>query len=159
MQHLILNNDLLLPCPEGFRLMEDAERDSLQMIEKGPGIVLSDPARHMMISVGWKQPNGLALLLLSDGDLVKKTEQTVRKAMQPCGYRAEGPTRHLNRVAGLTMNGFRYGYTAQGVEMSAETCILRRKKTLYFFHCYVRAAQRDEGFALWESVLGSIDGR
>ena len=154
MEHLLLNNELLLPCPDGFHPLNEEECAALPQLESGSGAVLSDPARHMLISVGWKQPNGFALLLLSDDEVAKRTEQTVRRAMQRFGYRAEG---FLTRtIAQLPAKGFRYGYTAQGVEMSAENCILRRKKTLWYFHCYVRAAQRDEGFALWETVLGGI---
>ncbi len=154
MERLLLNNELLLPCPDGFHPLDEEERAALPQLESGSGAVLSDPARHMLISVGWKQPNGFALLLLTDDEVAKRTEQTVRRAMQRFDYRAEG---FLTRtIAGLPAKGFRYGYTAQGVEMCAETCILRRKKTLYYFHCYARAARREESFALWESVLGGI---
>ena len=49
-----VNEALLVSCPEGFHVMTEEERGKLKMLTDGPGICLSDPERHIMISVGYR---------------------------------------------------------------------------------------------------------
>ena len=115
MDSVILNDELKLAYPEGFHVLSAEEMDRMQFLEKGAGICLSDPERHILISVGWKRPGVLAGLMLNAGDLAKNSEKTIRKAMQNMGYRCRGFEKR--QIAGNRAEGFGYEYSAQGVEM------------------------------------------
>ena len=69
MEDVLLNNSLKLPCPEGFHVMDDEERSELNIMGNGPGVCLSNPERHIIVSIGWQQVGGLTSLLLKSGDI------------------------------------------------------------------------------------------
>ena len=156
MQEILLNDTLVLSCPEGFHLMTEAERSGVSLAEDGPWIGLSAPEKHILVTAGWKQVRGLAALL-GRGDLAKNMEKRVRKPMQPFGYRLEGFTERS--IAGERAAGFRYSYRAQGTEMYAESYALKRGGAVYYFHFYVRAAMKAESLPVWEEMLGFVRAR
>ena len=63
----LLNEELNLACPEGFREMDQAERAKLNMLKDGEGVCLTDPARHLVLSVGWKRTGRLLSFLARRG--------------------------------------------------------------------------------------------
>ena len=48
---MLLNQELNLTVPEGFRELTGEERSKLNFIEDGEGCCLQDAGRHIMISV------------------------------------------------------------------------------------------------------------
>ena len=50
-----LEDKLFLEYPEGFHELDEDERKSLTFLEEGPCLCLSDPGKHILISIGWKQ--------------------------------------------------------------------------------------------------------
>ena len=87
---MILNNELKLPVPEGFHVMDEEEVSRLRLLEEGPFAGLSDPERHMMITVGWKRLGSLTALMVNAGDVARHTEKTIHRAMAQMGYHCEG---------------------------------------------------------------------
>ncbi len=47
--------------------MDQAERAKLNMLKDGEGVCLTDPARHMVLSVGWKRTGRLLSFLARRG--------------------------------------------------------------------------------------------
>ncbi len=123
------------------------------MLEGGSWIGLSDPERHVLITLGWKQAGGLASALLTGRDLARNTEKNIRRSMKVFGYRADGFAERP--VAGGAAHGFRYGYRAQDAEMYGESFILKSGKTIYYFHLYARAALKAASLPPWEALLDS----
>ena len=68
MNTIILNHELKAVIPGGFHEMDEAERGKLNFIQDGPGGGISDPERHILISVGWKPFGGLSAMLLGIKD-------------------------------------------------------------------------------------------
>ena len=133
--NLTLNQQLTISFPEGFRVMDEAERSKLNVLGKGPGECITDPERHVVMSFGWKAV-GLAALLLSAKDAAGKAESDICKAMSGYGYHLGG---FLSReVGGEKAEGFAFDYEAQGIRMYAESFVVKYKKVLYFLHFYTR---------------------
>ena len=155
MEHTILHDELKLFCPDGFHIMDQDERDRLHFLAEGSGVALSDPERHMLVSVAWTRFAGYTPLLLSNHALAKKTESDIRKGMQALGYRRES---FLQRnVGGKSAEGFGYTYTAQGVAMYGESCTLKSRRALFYFHLYARDALREQSLPVWEALLSDAE--
>ena len=150
----ILNGALELHCPEGFHEMDATERQGLRFVEAGPAVCLTDPERHMIVSVGWKKPGLLARLMLNDGDLARAMEGNIARAMKPYGYRREDCPDQS--VGGRASKGVRYTYTAQGIDMCGESRVVRAGDTLYYFNFYTRAALRNDNFRAWADMLEGV---
>jgi hypothetical protein len=154
MEDLLLNGELVLPLPAGFRVMDEEEKSKLRFLAEGECVCLSDPERHLLLTVGWKPLGGLARLMLNAGDAAKNAEKAARGAMRDTGYRCLGFEKQ--RIAGASAEGFRYEYTAQGIPMAADILIAKINKSFYYFNFYSRAESGEASFRLWEEFLGSV---
>ena len=148
---MLLNNELSISFPEGFNEMSLEERKKLKLLAEGPGVCLSDPERHMIVSIGWKPLGLLPRLILNTSDIAAQTAKAIRQAMTPFSYRGEKAVE--KKLGGLTAKGISYQYDAEGVEMTGETLAVKSKKTLYYFHVYTRTALLEENQALWDTLL------
>ena len=79
------NNSLHLSFPDGFHVMDYDERKNLKMIEEGPGECLTNPEKHIIISIGWKELSFLPSLLVSARDASDNAQKAIQSAMQPYG--------------------------------------------------------------------------
>ena len=57
----------------------------MQFYGDSPGKCLSDPERHILISIGRKTISGFSALLVSTKDAAKRMEASIRKPMQAYG--------------------------------------------------------------------------
>lgn len=151
MQQISVNDELILSVPDSFHLLSEEERNKMVFLADGPGLCLSAPALHLMISVGWRKVNGLAAMLLGEKDIAKNMEARVRIPMQESGYRLEGFSD--GEIGGKKMSGYSYSYTVKGKGMSAQSMVAKNRKTIYYFHFYARAETRQEGEAVWKQIL------
>ncbi|MBO4288907.1 MAG: hypothetical protein J5865_02250 [Lachnospiraceae bacterium] len=154
MKEISLNKELTMDCPQGFYHMTEAEKRAMNTLGSGQWIGLNDPERHILVTAGWNRPGLLAKLFLNDRDLAKNMEKRIRKAMKDMDYRMEGFKERT--VAGLPAGGFRYGYRARNTDMTAESYVLKKGKTIYYFHVYLRSALKEESFPVWEEILDSV---
>ncbi len=154
---MLLNGELEVDFPDGFHELSAEETGKLKLTEAGPGVVLSDPERHIMVSVGWKKIGALAGLLLNEGDLAGKMEKSLESSMAQFGYQAIGKPK--KNLGGETAQGICYRYVTQGIGMQGESLVLKHKKTLYYFHYYTRETLAEEDRPVWEQVLGSVRWR
>lgn len=153
MEFVTLNSELKFPVPDGFHVMDEEEMSGMTMIAVGPGICLKDPERHIVVSVGYKKAGLLTSKMLSQKDIATKSEGSIRQAMKPYRYWPDGAGKR--EVGGLAADGFRYLYSAQETDMYAETYVLKKGKTFYYFHVYMRAALKEKSMPVWEEMLGS----
>ena len=58
-------------------------------------------------------------------------------------------------VGGETAEGFSYDYEAQGIRMSAESCVVKHGKVFYYLHIYTREEYKDENLKLWSELLST----
>ena len=149
---MLLNNELEITLPEGFRDMTPEEMAGLNVYKEAPGVSVKDPDRHIVISAAWKK-SGLAALMLSAKEVAKKMESTLRGAMKPYGYVLDSFI--TENIGKETAEGFRYRYTAQNIRMVGETLSVKKGRTFYYIHCYLREELREESLQTLEEIFQS----
>ncbi len=155
MEELTVNNRFKLSCPEGFREMTEKEQKKLNMLGGGEALFLTSEEGHMVVSIGWKEVNAFAGLLLHMIRPVASVEANVSRAMAPYEYRKE--TALTRKIGGQAAEGFRYTYTAGDMPMAGESYVLRQGRMLTFFHVYLRDALREESLRQWNALLDAVE--
>lgn len=150
---LTLYGRLTLSWPDGFHVMDEAERKKLTFYGDGPSEAISDPDRHITVSVGWKPLGGFAGMLLGARDVAKDMAKKLSRPMQAYGWRSGGALTKV--VGGEKAEGFSYEYEAQGISMVGESYAIKRGKTLYYLHFYARKALKSESLEVWNAILAS----
>ena len=154
MEELNINNRFKLHCPDGFREMTEKERDKLNMLGDGSTLCLTSEEGHMVVSIGWKEGNPFAGLILRLIRPVTSVEASIARSMGPYGYRKE--TSLTRRIGDQTAEGFRYTYAAGGTPMVGESYVIREGRMLTFFHVYLRDALREESLVRWNELLDAV---
>ena len=155
MELVPLNNELSIQRLEGFRVLDEEERGRLNFMKEGPGICLSDPERHILVSVAYKKIGGFSNLLLNEKDLVKNMEAGIAKAMRPFDFQKAGAVQRT--VGGRAAEGFSYTYMAQSVAMYAEALLVRSGKTIFYLYLYAREELKQESIPVWEELLAGAE--
>lgn len=151
MKTKLLNEELLFSYQDGFREMGEEEIAKLSTDGNPPQFAVTDPDRHMIVTVGFKSIPGFSAMMLNEKELAKKMEPQIAKPMKPFGYQLEGFV--TEQVGTKTAEGFRYSYTAQDVEMCGESLAAKQDKNLYYIHCYYRNALKEDSLAVLEEML------
>ena len=147
------NSTLHLSFPDGFHVMDNDERQKLKMLVDGPGECLTDPDRHIIISIGWKELSLFPSLLVSSKDAADNSQKAISQAMQPYGYRFRET--FAEDIGGKSAPGFSYEYEAQGISMHGETCVIKHNKVLYYLHIYMRRELKGESTKIWKDILAT----
>lgn len=153
MKTMALNHEVRFSCPDGFHVMDAEERSKLNFYEEGEGECLSDPERHIIISIGWKHLQGLAALA-GAANAAKTMEKAISKPMQQFGYRLVKMKDSV--LDGEPVKGFCYEYEAQGISMVGESLACKRNKTMYYLHVYYRKELQEESASVWEDIFASM---
>ncbi len=156
MQNIISVNDhLTLACPDGFHVMDEEERKNLTFIAEGSCECITDPVRHILITVGCRTLGKLAAMLVSAKDAAGNMETALREAMRRYSFRENGSA--AIDLSGEKARGLSYGYVAHDTDMYAESYVAKRGKALYYLNFYVRETYRDKGLKTWEEFLSSAE--
>ena len=150
-----VNDHLTLACPDGFHVMDEAERKNLTFIAEGPCECITDPVRHILITVGCRTLGKLAAMLVSAKDAAGNMEAALREAMRRYSFRENGSA--AIDLSGEKARGLSYGYVAHDTDMYAESYVAKRGKALYYLNFYVRETYRDRGLKTWEEFLSSAE--
>ena len=150
-----LSNELEVTLPDGFRVMEDSERDKLQMIADGPGFCAENKEAHIMFSAGWKKIRTFAGIILNLNDVTKQMEKSIRAAMEPFGCRDVKKEERV--IAEYPARGISFRYTAaDGTEMYSTSLAAKKGSTIYYFHYYTRWELVKENQDVYEKLLGGV---
>ena len=125
------------------------------MSEAGDSLYLTLEESRLIVSMGWKEVNALAGILLHVIPPVASMEAAVNQSMAGYGFRRE--TRLTRQIAGQKAEGFRYTYTAGDNPMVGESYVIRQGRSLTFFHAYFAAALRDQALARWNQLLDAVE--
>ena len=151
-EEAVLNEELVINIPEGFHELGVAELESINHYGNVPDWCISDPDRHMILSISWKK-NGLAAMLLSSKDVAKKMETELKRLMAAYNFETQGEVKE--DVGGLKADGFRYSYKAQSIDMAGETLSIKKGKMFYYIHCYMREELLHESRQVLKEILKS----
>lgn len=155
MNRIKLNINLEIGVPEGFRLMDENDKRRLTILVDGEGVVLENPEKHAVVSIGWKTVGRLALKLSSTQNIADRAERSIRKAMKRFDYSFDGAAEPL--IGGRKADGFRYTYTAQNIKMAGETDVVKFESMIYYFHLCTRESLKEENQILWNKILSSAE--
>ena len=153
MNTVMIGDKLTLSYPDGFHIMDSVEKSNMQFFDGSTGECLSDPERHILISIGAKPIGGIFSFLVNAKDAAKKMEASIRKPMQKYGYL-------LNRfaeksVGGKKAEGFSYEYASQGTDMYGESYVIKYDRKLYYLNLYAHRELLSESLDIWNMVLSS----
>ncbi len=139
-----------ISCTAGFRVMSDEEIEKLNASEK-PQLCLKDDEKHIIVTLGCKEVNGFASMILNEKDLAKQTEKELRKPFEAFGYRFDSFV--SQNVAGQKAEGYLYDYDVQDTEMSGKTLCLKRDRIFYYIYAYFRRAGKEESLKAFDGLL------
>ena len=125
----------------------------MTFLEDGSVMCLSDPERHILISIAWKKLNGFAAMMLKTSEIAGNMAKQIRSGMQAFNYRQLDTV--TKTVAGQNAEGVIYEYEAEGISMTGESLVLKHGKELYYFHCYARTANAAESIGLFEELIAT----
>ncbi|MDO5133853.1 MAG: hypothetical protein Q4D81_12885 [Eubacteriales bacterium] len=152
METSLLNNELMITVPDGFHVMDDEELGRLNSFGEKPGWSIADPDRHITISIAWKK-NAMASFLLNPREIAKKMEMSLQKIMAPYGYELQMFVQE--NLGGVEAPGFRYAYSVQETGMIGESLSMKKGKTFYYVHCYLRRELLEESIPVLQEIFES----
>ena len=151
MEPVMLNDEIQISGLDHFRMMTEEETAGLRLGRQEKGISVTAPDLHMVLSFGWKKEGGMFARLLGGNDPVANMEASYQKAFKPYGFAMGG--RLERTIAGENARGLRYTYTAQGIEMTGESYVLKKNGTMYYLHSYYRTSLHEESLKIWNGIL------
>ena len=151
MNRILINDSLDLCLPDGFHVMDVAERSSLKLLNDGPSEFVTDPDRHITLSVGWRKAPLISYLLLNTKDAAKAAERSISGPMGDYGYESLGHTSAV--IGGLELAGFCFRYTASGIAMMGEILVAKHSGHFYYFNYYTREALWEENLSVYRLLL------
>jgi len=152
MNSITCNAELCISYPDGFNRLDEEIKRRMGISRNDPTEMISDPDRHMTISIGWR-PMNLAGRLNTVKDMMKSVESGIREAMQPYGY-SFGSSSSIE-LDGVKAEAFNYEYTAEDIDMYGETVVTKGNKIMYNIHLYARKELLDSSLETWHEILGS----
>ena len=77
MNLISINDRYTLPVPDGFHVVEETDKQKLNVMGGGDWMGLSDPDRHLLMTLGWKKIGKLPSKLLNTQGLAKAMEKVI----------------------------------------------------------------------------------
>ena len=146
-------NDMTLSYPEEFHEMDEREKAGFRFYKDNPGICLTNPEKHILVTVGFKK-SGIASLLLDTDNVAKQAEKNISVSMKPNGYCLERFTDCS--IADKKASGYRYHYTAQDIAMTGETIVVKHNKVFYYLNFYARTELLEDSLEIWANMLAAV---
>ena len=151
-----INETFSLQVPDTFERMDV---ETLRGLSRGSGDPflwgMRDRENHVMILAMWKRYPALLSLLADPKTLVKKNEQLTRKLYEGHHYRLLG---FLSMQAGEEKaEGYRFSYSAEGIDHVRTNFLIRDGKTVYAFICAGREENADMDLAVFSRVMESLE--
>ena len=154
MERILLNNELELTCPDGFRSLDQEEMKKFTFANEQPGCVLESEEQHMIVSLAWHRIGILLSLLFSPREMAGKMAEYIAKADKDYNHR-QGE--FFDRtIDGSKASGFDYSYTAQNIEMESRMIVAKRGRNLYCIYFYFRKALHQQSVQLMEEIISSM---
>ncbi|MBQ6388141.1 MAG: hypothetical protein IJH90_00735 [Mogibacterium sp.] len=149
-----IENKLFMDCPEGFRELSEEEKAGMNIAPGGKCLCISDPVRHIIISVAWLRLNGLSSWLLGRREVSWNMTRQIEKKLKPFSFVWLDDTKHT--IDGQLARGMDYEYTAKGINMFGESLAVKVGEDLYYFHMYSRKVCREESLEIFGEILDNI---
>ena len=154
MNRIEINNELLLPCPDGFTDMTREDLDRVYTSGSPGRAGIRDAERHVMITVLWQRYNAVLAWLADIKSLARRNEQLSRKGYADHDYRLDG---FFGReVWGLSGEGYHFTYRVEDTGQEAWTLLIKKGSTVYSLNCVGRPENHDANQAVFEEILDGV---
>ena len=148
-------NDLFsIEVPEGFHTMSTEELRKAYRDENPNRWGMWDQERHVMVTVMWQEYSRLVMMLADTKAICRKNEQIASKGYANNGYVSDGF--FSVKVDGEKAEGYRFSYSVDGVEQSAETILFKLEKTIFTITCGGRRENRETDRELFDRIIDGI---
>ena len=149
-----IENRLYMDCPEGFRQLTEEELKDMNIAPGGKVMCISDPIRHIVITVAWTQVSGLSSWLLGRREVSWNMSRQIEKKMKKFSYYWLDDVKRT--IDGQLARGVDYDYVINGINMTGESLAIKSDENLYYFHMYARKIRREESLKVFNEILDSV---
>lgn len=150
----IINDELSIAIPEGFRHMSTEELRRIYTTEIETIRGFWDEERHVIVIVTWNVSNKVIARIASVKDIAKRVEKAQSRALKGNAYRKDGF--FDTTVAGEKARGVRFGYTVQGIGQDAEAVVFIHGASCYTLYYYCRSDDAQRLSPLHDDLLSSL---
>ena len=154
MNQTCVNDELMIPCPEGFAIMGPEELNRVFTRGSANRWGVWDRSRRVMITVLWQRYNPLLAWLADMKSLVRRNEQLTRRGYKGRDYQPGGF--FSTKVCGMAAEGYRFTCRLDDAAQCVETVLFKRGRTVYSLSCVGRNGDRDANSAIFEALLNGI---
>lgn len=154
MDTAVVNGEISIDIPEGFRILDREELNVLYADGNPNRWGMTDDERHMVVSVFWHKNNPILTFLAGAKDACKATERKLSKALRDYGYFFEGFYRRV--LCGKQAYGFRHRYTLKGEEYVSYVTLFMKGRVCYTVYCYVRTTEMEDRIPVLLDIIQSM---
>ena len=160
MKPVLIDKEWLAVVPaEGFHPISHDQLETLMGLTYDCMWGMRDEARHVIVSVTWKDSNRLMTKLVSEKAFAKQVNETFAKRNCKDGYRCNGFIERTVAGASAPAQGFRFSSSVQGIAQEGEVLVFKRGIRCYTLTYYTRSAVADENRPIYEEMLASLEVR
>ncbi len=154
MQDAVVNGELTITIPEGFKVLDSEGLKELYNDDNADRWGMMDDQRHMVLSVFWHKNGGLVSFLAKPKDVCLSTEKKLSKALKDYGYELEGF--YEKDLCGKKACGFRHIHTIKGVEYTSEVTQIMQGRVCYTIYAYSRSDNETENRPVLNEILDGM---
>lgn len=156
MGEVLINGELKISLPEGFREMTPDEMRQGFGDDYPDRLGVRDEERHIIFAVTWKVSNEAASKIASTKSLAERAEKLIRKGYKKARIEYNCHGFFEKRLCGQEAWGFRYDYAVQGVGQTAETTVFKNGISCYTLQYLSRTADAAANLEVYEGILNSM---
>ncbi len=149
-----IENRLYMDCPEGFHELTEEERKGMNFAADEKVMAISDPVRHIIITVAWAQISGLNAWLLGRREVSWNMSRQIEKKLKKFSFVWLADIKR--DIDGRLARGMDYEYVANRIHMSCESLVIKSEENLYYFHMYASKIRRDESLEIFNEILDNV---
>lgn len=153
MENVLINKELYITLSDGLHQMTPEEYKQNNMAADGSSVSFLDPARQIIVSIGWKK-TALGSMMMDADDVAKNLEANMSRSLRGAGYQKSNIIQR--NLGGLEAMGFDFTYQAQGENIIGYSYVVEKGKTFYYFNFYGRSGTKEEYDRIWNEMLNSI---
>ena len=150
MEETIVNGQLSVGLPSGFRVLSVSETDGMYGDGNHDRWAMADASSNHIFAVFWHSNGRLVSRLAGSKDACANAERKIAKTMKDSGYSQDG---FFDRaIAGTEGHGFRCRFSINGTEYRSEVVFFMHGRVCYSVYNYTKSGE--DGEVLSEVVDG-----
>lgn len=150
-----IDGKLSLDLPDGMDVQSPDELAAAYGMEYKDMWGARDEARHVILTIIWKDSNEFLSKLASEKSLAKRTEKSLSKTYRKREYRFDGY--FMAHVAGRQAQGFRYEFRdSSDALLECEVLVFKDGARCYTLYYYARADHAAECAPVRDAILSSL---